>query len=182
MGRILGVGEKFPAFALDACVALETGKEFRTVSSEEFKGGWALLFFWPLDFTFVCPTEIAEFNRELPAFTERGVRVYGGSADSKYVHLAWRTHHKDLRDLAFPMLADNKHELCDSLGILHPSEKVPLRATYLVDPEGTVRWLSVNDLDVGRNVKEVLRTIDALKTGELCPVNWERGKATLKAG
>ncbi len=180
MSRILSVGENFPRFSLPACVSIENGKEFGAVTDADLKNKWSVIFFWPLDFTFVCPTEIAEFNRELKAFRERDAQVFGVSTDSQYVHLAWRRNHPDLNQLGYPMLADNKKELSEALGVLHPTEKVPLRATYIVDPEGMIRWVSVNDLNVGRNVKEVLRTLDALQTDELCPCNWERGKPTLE--
>jgi alkyl hydroperoxide reductase subunit AhpC len=180
MGLRVGVGEKFPQFSVPAVVSLEKGKEFKTVSSADLEDKWSVIFFWPMDFTFVCPTEIAEFNRELRNFHERSAEVYGASTDSQYVHAAWRREHPDLKNLGYPMLADNKKELSEALGVLHPVEKVPLRATYIVDPDGIVRWLSVNDLNVGRNIKEVLRTLDALQTDELCPCNWERGKDTLK--
>jgi lipoyl-dependent peroxiredoxin subunit C len=181
MNRLLGIGEKFPEFALPACVSIEKGKEFKTITSTDIRGKWSVVFFWPLDFTFVCPTEIAEFNKELRAFKDRDAVVLGGSTDSQFVHLAWRQHHADLKNLGYPMLADNKKELTDALGILHRDEKVPLRATYIIDPEGVIRWVSVNDLKVGRNVKEVIRTLDALQTDELCPCNWEQGQETLTA-
>ena len=179
MNRLLSIGEKFPEFSVPACVSLEKGKEFKTIDSNALSGKWAVLFFWPLDFTFVCPTEIAEFNRELRSFQDRDAQLFGVSTDSQFVHLAWRNHHPDLKNLGFPMLADNKKELSEALGVLHPVEKIPLRATYIVDPQGIVRWVSVNDLNVGRNVKEVIRTLDALQTDELCPCNWEKGKETL---
>jgi len=177
---LISVGEKLPEFSVPACVSIEKGKEFKTISSSDLVGKWSVLFFWPLDFTFVCPTEIAEFNRELRNFKERDTQVFGASNDSQYVHLAWRLNHDDLRSLGYPMLADNKKELSEALGVLHPVEKVPLRATLIIDPDGIIRWLSVNDLSVGRNIKEVLRTLDALQTDELCPCNWEKGKETLK--
>lgn len=176
---MLGIGHKFPEFKMDACVSIEKGKEFGEISNKDSKGAWACYFFWPLDFTFVCPTEIAEFNKELKNFQARECKLYGVSTDSKFVHLAWRQNHADLKNLGFPMLADNKKELSGALGVLHATELVPLRATYIVDPDGIIRWVSVNDLSVGRNVKEVLRTLDALQTDELCPCNWEKGQATL---
>jgi peroxiredoxin (alkyl hydroperoxide reductase subunit C) len=179
MSKILGIGEKFPSFSIPAVVSTDKGKEFGTIDNKTIKGKWSVIFFWPMDFTFVCPTEIAEFNRELGNFNDRDTVVLGASTDSQFVHLAWRKDHQDLRDLGFPMLADNKKELSEALGILHESERVPLRATYIVDPDGVIRWVSVNDLKVGRNVKEVLRTLDALQTDELCPCNWEEGQATL---
>ncbi len=176
---MLTVGDRLPGFKLQAVVSLETGKEFAEITEASFPGKWLVLFFWPMDFTFVCPTEIAEFGRLNGAFTERGAQVLGASTDSHYVHLAWRTHHPDLKNLPFPMLADTKRDLSTSLGILHKTDGVALRATYLVDPEGVIRHVSVNDLSVGRNVEETLRLLDAFQTGELCPVAWKRGQATL---
>lgn len=176
---MLGIGEKFPEFKLQACVSREKGKEFHEINSGAMKGSWAVVFFWPLDFTFVCPTEIAEFNKEFKNFQNREAKLYGVSADSHFVHLAWRNNHEDLKDLHFPMLADYNKELSGTLGILSKDNSAPLRATYIVDPEGVIRWVSVNDLSVGRNVKEVLRTLDALQTDELCPCNWEKGQKTL---
>lgn len=176
---MLGIGEKFPEFKAPAVVSLEKGKEFKDLQEKDFRGKWAVYFFWPLDFTFVCPTEIAEFGKNYKNFRERESELVGVSCDSQFVHLAWRKDHPDLKNLEFPMLADNKKELSSALGILHKEDKVPLRATYIVDPDGIIRWVSVNDLNVGRNVKEVIRTLDALQTDELCPCNWEKGQATL---
>jgi alkyl hydroperoxide reductase subunit AhpC len=176
---MLGVGHKFPEFKMQACVSREKGKEFAEVSNKDMKGSWSVFFFWPLDFTFVCPTEIAEFNKELKNFQARETKLFGVSCDSHFVHLAWRNNHDDLKTLGFPMLADVKKELTGALGVLHPQELIPLRATYIVDPDGVIQWASVNGLNVGRNVKEVVRTLDALQTDELCPCNWEKGQATL---
>lgn len=181
MNRIASIGETFPDFKVEAVVSLEKGKEFKTLSRESMKGKWHVVFFWPMDFTFVCPTEIAEFNKELKNFRDRETEVYGVSTDSQFVHLAWRQNHPDLKNLGFPMLADNKKELSEALGVLHKTDKVPLRATFIVDPDGIIRWVSANDLNVGRNVKEVVRTLDALQTDELCPCNWEKGQKTLSA-
>ncbi len=102
------------------------------------------------------------------------------SGDSHFVHLAWRKDNPQLRNLGYPMLADYRKELAEELGILDPMEKVPLRATYIVDPDGMIRWLSVNALSVGRNTGEILRELQALQTGELCPANWTLGEATLE--
>ncbi len=135
-----------------------------------------------MDFTFVCPTEIAEFGKRNADFAERDAQVLGASTDTHFVHLAWRRSHEDLRDLPFPMLADTKRELAQALGILHKDAGVALRATFIVDPEGVIRWVCVNDLSVGRNVAEVLRVLDALQTDELCPCNWQKGEPTLVAG
>lgn len=179
---MLTIGDKFPDFKLDAVVSIDKKLDdnFKSISLNDSKGKWRCVFFWPLDFTFVCPTEIAEFNNHLSQFKDRDTVLLGASCDSKFTHLAWRKDHKDLKGLNFPMLADYKKELTTALGILHKGAGAPLRATYLIDPEGTIRWVEVNDLSVGRNVKEVLRVLDALQTGELCPCGWEKGDDTLQ--
>jgi lipoyl-dependent peroxiredoxin subunit C len=177
---MMTVGQKLPSFRLPAAVSLEAGKQFQDIANDTFAGKWLVVFAWPLDFTFVCPTEIAEFGRRNADFADRDAQVLGLSCDSEFVHVAWRQAHPDLRGLPFPMLADKKRELCGALGILHPQEGIPLRATYIVDPQGVIRFASVHDLDVGRNVDEVLRTLDALQTGELCPCNWQKGEKTLE--
>ncbi len=177
---MLSVGEKLPSVRLQAVVGTEPGREFREIDDTAFPGRWKVLFFWPMDFTFVCPTEIAEFGRRAGDFEKRGAQVLGASTDTHYVHLAWRLHEPMLRDLPFPMLADTKRELATALGVLHPSEGVALRATFIVDPEGVVRHVTVNDLSVGRSVDETLRVLDALRTGGLTPCNWKAGDPTLQ--
>ena len=176
---MLGVGEPFPAFNLKATVSNAIQKAFTTVSNATYRGKWLAVFFWPKDFTFVCPTEITTFGELASQFAERGAQVLGGSTDSEFVHLAWRQQHPGLKALPFPMLADIKRELTTALGILDPKEGVAQRATYLADPEGIIRFAMVTDLSVGRNPREVLRVLDALQTGELCPSNWQKGQPTL---
>lgn len=178
---MLTVGDKFPAFDLKAVVSTDMAKAFSQITSESDAGKWKIVFFWPKDFTFVCPTEIAAFGRMNEDFDDRDAVVYGVSTDSEFVHLAWRKDHEDLRELPFAMLADIKRELSESLGILDKAEGVCLRATFIVDPDGIIRFVSVNDLSVGRNPAEVLRVLDALQTDELCPCNWNKGEATLQA-
>ncbi len=175
------VGERFPEFRLQAVVRTDPGKEFEEITDRHYEGKWKVVFFWPMDFTFVCPTEIAGFGKRNQDFLDRDAQVLGVSTDTHYVHLAWRKDHADLRNLPYPMLADHKRELSTALGVLHPEQGVPLRATYIVDPQGVIRWVSVNDLSVGRNVDEVLRVLDALQTDELCPCNWVQGQPTLDA-
>jgi peroxiredoxin (alkyl hydroperoxide reductase subunit C) len=177
---MLTIGDKFPGFELQGVVSLKSGEEFQSVTNQTHPGKWLVAFFWPMDFTFVCPTEIAEFGRRNGDFKDRDAQVLGISTDTHFVHLAWRKSHPDLKELPFPMLADTKRELSTALGILHREAGVPLRATFLVDPEGTIRWVSVYDLSVGRNVDEVLRALDALQTGELCACNWKQGEPTLQ--
>jgi len=178
---MLTIGDKFPAFKLKAVVASDPKSAFTEVSDSSAPGKWKVVFFWPKDFTFVCPTEIAAFGRLKGAFDERDAVLYGVSTDSEFVHLAWRQNHADLKALSFPMLADIKRELSQGLGILDKEEGVALRATFIVDPDGVIRFVSVNDLSVGRNPQEVLRVLDALQTDELCPCNWQKGDDVLKA-
>lgn len=180
--KLISVGSQFPQFDKIACVSLEKGKEFAAITSEDHKknGEWMVMFWWPKDFTFVCPTEIAEFNAQAGEFRDRDAYLVGASTDSEFVHAAWRRDHDDLRDLKFPMLADTSKSLAEELGILEANEKIAYRATFIVDPEGVIRWVSVYDLSVGRNVEEVIRVLDALQTDELCPCNWEKGEETLK--
>jgi peroxiredoxin (alkyl hydroperoxide reductase subunit C) len=134
-----------------------------------------------MDFTFVSPTETGAFGKITRELAARDAQLLGASTDSEYVHLAWRQAREELRDLAFPMLADLKRELSTALGILDREAGVAQRATYIVDPQGLIRFAYVTDLSVGRNPDEVLRVLDALQTDELCPCNWQPGDATLKA-
>jgi peroxiredoxin (alkyl hydroperoxide reductase subunit C) len=178
---MLTIGDRLPPFSLKAVVGLEPGREFTEVTERTLADRWRVLFFWPMDFTFVCPTEIAEFGRRAADFRKQGAEVLGCSTDTQFVHLAWRQSHPLLKSLPIPMLADTKRELSQALGILDKREGVPLRATFIIDPEGVIRFAAVNDLDVGRSVDEVLRVLVALKTGELTPCEWHPGQPTLKA-
>jgi peroxiredoxin (alkyl hydroperoxide reductase subunit C) len=178
---MLTVGDRFPEFALKAVVSRDPEKAFQEVRHDSYPGQWLVVFFWPKDFTFVCPTEIAAFGQLTPEFENLNAQVLGGSTDGEYVHLAWRRQHPALAELPFPMLADVKRELSAALGILDRTEGVCLRATFVVDPEGVIRFASVNDLAVGRSPEEVLRVLEALQTGALCPVGWKRGEPTLDA-
>lgn len=177
---MLTVGDKFPEFEKKAVVSLEPGKEFKTMKLDDLKNGkWTIFFWWPLDFTFVCPTEISSFNAYFEEFEKRGANLVGASIDSEFVHLAWRNSHPELKGLKFPMVADTSKSLSEELGILEKANKIAYRATYIIDPEGVIQHVSVNSLDVGRNVKEILRLLDAFQTGELTPCDWVPGQATL---
>src|SRR5690606_17441542 len=176
---MLTVGDKFPEFSLKATVSEKLEDAFQTITNSTYPDKWLVVFFWPKDFTFVCPTEIAEFGRQNSEFADRDAQVLGASVDSEYVHLAWRRDHQDLKGLPFPMLADIRKDLSGALGILD-EEGVAKRATFIVDPHGIIRFASVTDMNVGRTVGEVLRVLDALQTDELCPCNWQRGDETLK--
>lgn len=177
---MLKVGDQFPQFNVTAVSTSNPQDAFSNVSHTSYAGKWKVVFFWPKDFTFVCPTEIAEFGRMNSDFADRDTQVLGVSTDSEFVHLAWRQHHSDLKDLPFPMLADIKRELSTALGILDTNEGVAQRAVYIIDPDNIIRFVMVTDLNVGRNPKEVLRVLDALQTDELCPCNWQKGEETLQ--
>jgi lipoyl-dependent peroxiredoxin subunit C len=177
---MLTVGNKFPEFEKQAVVSLLPGKEFETLTLNDIKNGkWTVFFWWPMDFTFVCPTEIISFNDHFEEFVKRDTNLIGASIDSHHVHLAWRNNHPGLKGLKFPMLADTSKSLSEELGILEKVDKIAYRATYIIDPEGVIQHVSVNGLNVGRNVKEIIRLLDAFQTGELTPCNWEPGEDTL---
>jgi peroxiredoxin (alkyl hydroperoxide reductase subunit C) len=176
---MLTIGTKLPAFDLQAVVSTDPKTSFKRVTEASDAGKWKVIFFWPKDFTFVCPTEIAAFGALNAEFADRDAVIYGVSTDSDYVHLAWRQNHAALKDIPFPMLSDIKRELSTALGVLHPQEGVCLRATLIVDIDNVIRFVSVNDLSVGRNPHEVLRVLDALQTDELCPCNWRKGDPVL---
>ena len=178
---MLGIGQKFPTFALTGVVSNDLEKAFKPIDNATFAGKWQVFFFWPKDFTFVCPTEIAAFGKLEKEFRARDAQLLGVSIDSEFVHHAWRRSHEDLRNLPFPMLSDIKRELSIALGVLDPEAGVSQRATYVVDPQGVIRFVYVTDLSVGRSPEEVLRVLDALQTDELCPCNWKKGEDTLKA-
>ncbi len=174
---MLTVGDKFPEFKKQAVLA---NKEFSEISSEEYKkeGKWMVMFWYPKDFTFVCPTEIIEFSKNNDKFEKLGAVVYGASTDTDAVHLAWRENDPRLADLKFPLIADTSKSLSEELGILQP-EKVAYRATFIVDPEGTIQWVNVNNDATGRNVAEVLRALEATQNPGLTACDWVPGQATL---
>ena len=178
---MLTIGDKFPAFDLKAVVSIDSKTAFKAINDKTDEGQWKVVFFWPKDFTFVCPTEIAAFGKLNKEFNERDAVVYGVSTDSEFVHLAWRQNHADLKNLPFAMLSDIRRELTTQLGVLDKDGGVAKRATYLVDPDGIIRFVYVTDMSVGRNPQEVLRVLDALQTDELCPCNWQKGEEVLKA-
>ncbi len=167
------VGQKAPEFALEGVL----NGEFVDVKLSDYAGKWVVLFFYPLDFTFVCPTEIQGFSRRLSEFAELGASVLGCSVDSKYSHLAWSE--RDFGKLGFPLLSDIRREVTDAYGVLLEDEGIALRGTFIIDPEGVLRYAVVHDNNIGRNTDETLRVLQALQTGELCPIDWQPGEATL---
>lgn len=177
---MLGIGSKFPQFKVKATVSNDINTAFKDIDNNTYKDKWLCVFFYPKDFTFVCPTEIAEFGKLSKDFSERDCQVLGASVDSEFVHLAWRKDHKDLNSLPFPLLADFKRELSYALGIVDAEGGFSQRATFLVDPQGIIRFVYVTDGKVGRNPSEVLRVLDALQSDELCACNWKKGDAPIK--
>lgn len=175
------VGKPAPNFSVLAYDRTKNNsdQQFRTINLSDLRGKWVLLFFYPLDFTFVCPTEIVSFNKALGDFRDRNCEVLTASTDSVYSHKGWCDAHDDLAGLKYPMLADTTHELSKAYGVLKEDMGIAYRGTFLIDPNGVVRWTSVNDLSVGRSVEECLRILDALQTDKLCPCNWKAGEKTL---
>ena len=186
---LLTIGDQFPAYRLTALIggdlskvdAQQPGDYFSTVSSDDHEGRWRVVFFWPKDFTFVCPTEIAAFGKLNDEFEDRDTQVLGVSVDSEFVHFQWRAQHEDLKKLPFPMLSDIKRELVEATGALN-DEGVADRVTFIVDPNNEIQYVSVTAGSVGRNVDEVLRVLDALQSDELCACNWRKGDPTIDAG
>ncbi|KAF0218424.1 MAG: alkyl hydroperoxide reductase/Thiol specific antioxidant/Mal [Geobacteraceae bacterium] len=172
------VGKPAPGFTLDAVIGKEPGKEFKKISLSDYRGKWVVLFFYPLDFTFVCPTEIKGFTAALESFKTLNAVVLGASVDSKFSHLAW-IQRGDLGDLKFPLLSDFKKEVAAQYGILDEKEGAALRGLFIIDPDGVIQYQLVHNLSVGRSVEETLRVLEALQTGELCPLGWKPGGKTL---
>jgi peroxiredoxin (alkyl hydroperoxide reductase subunit C) len=171
------VGDKFPKFKKNAVLADNT---FGEVTSEDHKkeGKWMVIFFYPKDFTFVCPTEIVEFNNNHDKFKALNAELYGASTDTEEVHLAWKENDARLAKLTFPVIEDTSKSLSKKLGILQPST-VAYRATFIVDPEGIIQWVNCNNDATGRNVEEVLRALEATQNPGLTGCNWKPGDATL---
>lgn len=184
---MLGIGDILPPFEISGVKPKfmsheENGESaFETITNESFEGKWKVFFFYPKDFTFVCPTEIVEFAKLNSEFSDRDAVLMGGSTDNEFCKLAWRREHKDLNKLDMWMFADTNGSLVDGLGVRDYQAGVALRATYIVDPHGVIQHVSVNSLNTGRNPKETLRILDALQTDELCPCNRPVGGDTIDA-
>lgn len=175
------LGQPAPMFRAKAYDRTKDGTdhEFTDVSLSDFKGLWVCLVFYPMDFTLVCPTELVAFNKVLGEFKERDCVVMAASTDSAYSHKGWCDSHADLKGMKFLMLADTTHQLARDYDVLKEDAGIAYRGAFLIDPQGTVRWMAVHDLIVGRNVEEVLRVLDALQTDKQCPCNWKKGDQTI---
>ncbi len=168
------VGKEAPEFEAEAYVA----GEIKRISSSDFKGKWLVLFFYPLDFTFVCPTEIKGFQNAEAEFKKLNAQVIGCSTDSVHSHKAW--FQKDLPDVKFPVLADTNHRISTDYGVLIEAEGIALRGTFVIDPDGILQYQVISALNVGRSVGETVRALQALQTGGLCAVDWKPGEENLK--
>lgn len=172
--QIAQVGQAAPDFMTDGYAPDGTIKKF---ALKDARGKWIVLFFYPADFTFICPTEITEFSTNAVEFEKVNAVVFGASTDSAYSHKIWSE--TKLGKLNFPLLADQTHELSRAYGVLLPDQGIALRGTFIIDPEGILRYALYHDNSVGRSVKECLRVLAALQTGELCPASWQPGTPTL---
>lgn len=180
------VTQKAPNFIAPAI--LKNGDIIENFNLKKYSDGQStILFFWPMDFTFVCPSEIIEFNRLYTEFKKRNIKIVGISIDSVFVHQAWQNilpKNGGIGKINFPMVSDIKHDIQKSYGIEHPDIGVALRASFLIDSQWIVRHQVVNDLPFGRNIQDMIRMVDALdfhnKNGEVCPANWEQGKKGMK--
>jgi peroxiredoxin (alkyl hydroperoxide reductase subunit C) len=181
------VGRPAPEFT--AAAVMGDGSINEKFSLKAYKGKkYVALFFWPLDFTFVCPSEIIAHEKRRKQFEERGVQLVGVSIDSQFTHYAWRqtpVNKGGIGEVGFPMVADVSHQITRAFGIEHPTDGVAFRGTFLIDKDGIVRHQVVNDLPLGRDVDELLRVVDALqfheKHGEVCPAGWQKGDQGMKA-
>ncbi len=170
---MLTVGKPAPEFNLQG---IGDDGEFKGYSLADYRGKWVVLFFYPLDFTFVCPTEITAFSKALSEFEKLNAVLLGASTDSVHSHKTWL---KELGKLGFPLLSDMSHKVSRDYGVLIEEEGHTVRGTFIVDPEGTLMYSLIHDKGIGRSIKETLRVVAALQQGELCPVEWEPGKETL---
>ena len=169
---MIKVGKKVPTFKLQGYLK----GNFDEFDLETKKGKWLVIFFYPMDFTFICPTEVTAISKHYDEFEKLNTEVWGISCDSVYVHKAWE---KELGELKYPLLSDNKKEVATMFGTLIDDEGISLRATFVIDPDGVLKYHLVNDNNIGRNTQELVRVISALQTGELCPVDWNEGDSTL---
>jgi peroxiredoxin 2/4 len=172
MFSTLKIGQSAPVFKLKGSY----GDEIKKYDLGDYKGKWVVLFFYPADFTFICPTEVMGFSSRIVDFDNRNIQLLGCSIDSPFVHSAWAKH---LGGVKFPLLSDVHHTASMDYNVYDEDEAQSLRGTFIIDPEGNLKWYQISDNSIGRSVSEVLRVIDALQTGEKCPVDWKKGDDTL---
>lgn len=175
------INSLMPEFSVQA---FQNG-EFKTVTSKDVAGKWAIFFFYPADFTFVCPTELVDMAEKYPLFQALGVEVYSVSTDSHFVHKAWHDASESIRKINYPMLADPTGTLCRNFGVMIEEDGMAYRGTFLVNPEGKIKLAEIHDNNIGRNADELLRKVEAAlfvaaHPDEVCPAKWKKGEATLK--
>ena len=175
------INSQVPEFKVQA---FQNGN-FKTVSNEDIKGKWAIFFFYPADFTFVCPTELVDMADKYAKFQEMGVEIYSVSTDSHFVHKAWNDASESIRKIKYPMLADPTGALSRAFGVMIEEEGMAYRGTFLVNPEGQIKLAEINDNGIGRNADELLRKVEAAQfiaahPNEVCPAKWKKGGETLK--
>lgn len=180
---MIKINEQAPDFKEDAYV----NGDVKKVSLKDYRGKWVILFFYPADFTFVCPTELGELAKNYEKFKELGAEIISVSTDTWFVHKAWHDNSETIRKVNFPMLADPARRVCASYGTLIEEEGLSLRATFIIDPKGIIKAYEFHDNDIGRSVDELLRKLEAAKfveehKGEVCPMNWKPGQKTLRPG
>jgi len=178
--RIAKIGEPAPLFNLPSTKNLDTLSE--NVSLEDYRGRWVLFFFWPYDFTTVCPTEIIAFNESAGQFRDLKCDIIGASVDSVYTHKAWINTPRDqggIGSIRYPMVSDFTKETARAYGVLDEKTGAAHRGLFIIDPEGIIRYQVVTDMNVGRSVEETIRILEALQSGGLCPINWRKGEKTL---
>ena len=184
---MIGIGQKFPSFALTGVVSNDIKTAFKPFDNRTAAGKWQIVFFWPKDFTFVCPTEIIAFSDRYADFTSRNTEVLGVSVDSQFSHLAWvQTDRKNggLGDIAYPLVADLKKDIARAYEVLDEDAGVALRGLFIIDPDGVIMQSTINNLPVGRSVDETLRLLQAFQhirnnADEVCPANWNPGDKTM---
>jgi len=174
---MLKLDQQAPDFKLPAYIKGQEG-DYKEVSLSDYRGKWLVLFFYPRDFTFVCPTEIRGFAKQYEDFTKLGVAILAASTDSVYSHKAW--FERDMAEVQFPILADTTHKVTESYDLLREDSGEADRGLFVIDPEGCVKYIVVSDDNVGRSVHETLRVVQALQSGGLCPVDWEPGQEHVK--
>jgi peroxiredoxin (alkyl hydroperoxide reductase subunit C) len=169
------IGQPAPQFT---CQAVVDGGDFKEISLSDYKGKWVVLFFYPLDFTFVCPTELTQFRDSKNEFKENGAEVLGCSIDSVYSHKRWIKD--DLGNLGYPLLGDVTKQISRDYGVLLQEKGIATRGTFIIDPEGTIQYMGIHNLNVGRDTSEILRVLSGLKSGELCGAGWKKGSQFVK--
>ena len=170
---MIRINEQVPDFETKAF----HDNKIKKVKLSDYKGKWVVVFFYPADFTFICPTELHEFAKREADFKKENAVIFGASTDSAHSHKAWFS--KELSDVKYPILADTAHTLSRDYGVLVEETGEALRGTFIINPEGILKYIVISDMNVGRSIEETLRVVRALKTGKLCPVEWKEGEKTL---